>query len=114
MYCGAPDTNEKRSPCLLSSYTEHIIWKGGLDSANKGMKTGARNVNNLSYANDTGGNQQWLGMMTDEVKEENAKKNNYYYVTYSLICQNVDYNHQKKRKETETWQSSHDGTRKRP
>ena len=41
------------SPCLFNLYTENIIGNAGLDEAQAGIKIAGRNINNLSYADDT-------------------------------------------------------------
>ena len=38
------------SPCLFNFYAEYIMWNGGLEEAQAGIKTAGRNVNNLRYA----------------------------------------------------------------
>ena len=40
-------------PCLLNLYAEDIMWNAGLDEAQAGIKIARRNINNLSYADDT-------------------------------------------------------------
>ena len=41
------------SPCLFNLYAEYIMQNAGLDEAQAGIKIAGRNLNNLSYANDT-------------------------------------------------------------
>ena len=41
------------SPCLLNLYAEYIMRNAGLDEAQAGSKIPRRNINNLSYADDT-------------------------------------------------------------
>ena len=41
------------SPCLFSLYAEYIMWNARLDEAQAGIKIAGRNINNLSYADDT-------------------------------------------------------------
>ena len=41
------------SPCLFNFYVDHIMRNAGLDEAQAGIKTAARNINNLRYADDT-------------------------------------------------------------
>ena len=41
------------SPCLFNLYAEYILRNSGLDEAQAGIKTDGRNINNLSYADDT-------------------------------------------------------------
>ena len=41
------------SPCLFNLHTEYIVWNAGLDGAQAGIKIAQRNINNLTYADDT-------------------------------------------------------------
>ena len=41
------------SPCLFNLYTEYIMRYAGLDEAQAGIKIAGRNINNLTYADDT-------------------------------------------------------------
>ena len=41
------------SPCLFNLYAEYIMRKAGLEEAQAGIKIAGRNINNLSYADDT-------------------------------------------------------------
>ena len=41
------------SPCLLNLYAEYSMRNARLDEAQAGIKTAARNINNLRYADDT-------------------------------------------------------------
>ena len=41
------------SPCLFNLYAEYIIWNDSLDDAQSGIQIARRNINNLSYADDT-------------------------------------------------------------
>ena len=41
------------SPCLFNLYAEYIMRNAGLDEAQAGIKISRRNINNLSYADDT-------------------------------------------------------------
>ena len=41
------------SSCLFKLYAEYIMRNAGLDEAQAGIKTAGRNINNLSYADDT-------------------------------------------------------------
>ena len=50
------------SPCLFNLYTEYIMRNARLDEAQGGIKIAGRNINNLSYADDT--------TLTAESKEE--------------------------------------------
>ena len=41
------------SPCLFNLYAEHIVTNAGLYEAQAGIKIAGRNINNLTYADDT-------------------------------------------------------------
>ena len=41
------------SPCLFNLYAEYIMRNAGLDEARAGIKIARRNINNLTYADDT-------------------------------------------------------------
>ena len=41
------------SPCLFNFYAEYIMRNTGLEEAQAGIKIAGRNLNNLSYADDT-------------------------------------------------------------
>ena len=41
------------SPCLFNLYAEYITRNAGLEEAQAGIKIARRNVNNLTYADDT-------------------------------------------------------------
>ena len=41
------------SPCLFNLYAEKIMRNAGLDEAQTGIKIAGRNINNLTYADDT-------------------------------------------------------------
>ena len=41
------------SPCLFNLYAEYIMRNAGLEEAQAGIKTAGRNINNVSYADDT-------------------------------------------------------------
>jgi len=41
------------SPCLFNLYAEYIMRNVGLEEAQAGIKTAGRNINNLSYTDDT-------------------------------------------------------------
>ena len=40
-------------PCLFNLYAEYIMRNAGLEEAQAGIKVAGRNINNLSYADDT-------------------------------------------------------------
>ena len=41
------------SPCLFNLYAEYIMQNARLDEAQAGIKIAGRNINNLTYADDT-------------------------------------------------------------
>jgi len=41
------------SPCLFNSYAEYIMRNAGLEETQAGIKIAGRNINNLTYADDT-------------------------------------------------------------
>ena len=41
------------SPCLFNLYAEYIMQNAGLNETQAGIKIARRNINNLSYADDT-------------------------------------------------------------
>ena len=41
------------SPCLFNFYAEYIMRNAGLQEAQAGIKIAERNINNLTYADDT-------------------------------------------------------------
>ena len=41
------------SPYLFNLYAEYIMRKAGLEEAQAGIKTAGRNINNLTYTDDT-------------------------------------------------------------
>ena len=41
------------SSCLFNLYAEYIIRNAGLDDSQAGIKISGRNINNLSYTDDT-------------------------------------------------------------
>ena len=61
---------------LFNLYAEYIKWNAGLDEAQAGIKTARRNVNNLSYADDTtlmAESEEELKSLLRKVKEESEK-----------------------------------------
>ena len=64
------------SPCLFNFYAEYIMRNGRLDEAQVGIKTAKRNINNLSYADDTtlsAESKEELKSFLMKVKEEGEK-----------------------------------------
>ena len=41
------------SPCLFTLYAEHIMRNARLDELQAGIRIGGRNINNLTYVDDT-------------------------------------------------------------
>ena len=41
------------SPCLFNLYAEYIMRNAGLEEAQAGIKISGKNINNLTYADDT-------------------------------------------------------------
>ena len=41
------------SPCLFNFYAEYIMRRAGLEEAQAGIRIAGRNINNLSFADDT-------------------------------------------------------------
>ena len=61
------------SPCLFNLYAEYIMRNTGLEEAQAGIKIAERNVNNLSYADDTtlmAESEDELKSLLMKVKEE--------------------------------------------
>ena len=64
------------SPCLFNLYAEYIIRNAGLEEAQGGIKIAGRNINNLSYADDTtlmAESEEELTSLLVKVKEESEK-----------------------------------------
>ena len=64
------------SPCLFNLYAEYIIQNTGLDESQTGIKIVRRNINNLTYADDTtlmGESKEELKSLSMEVREESKK-----------------------------------------
>ena len=64
------------SPCLFNLYAEYIMQNARLDEAQAGIKTPRRNINNLSYADDTtfmAESEEELKSLLMKVKEKNEK-----------------------------------------
>ena len=64
------------SPCLFNLYAEYIIRNAGLDDSQAGIKIFGRNINNLSYTDDTtlmAENEEELKSLLMKVKEESEK-----------------------------------------
>ena len=64
------------SPCLFNFYVEYILQNAGLDDSQAGIKIAGRNINNLSYADDTtlmAENEEEIKSLLMRVKEESEK-----------------------------------------
>ena len=64
------------SSCLFNLYAENIMRNAGLDEAQAGIKIAGRNINNLSYADDTTiivESEEELKSLLMKVKEESEK-----------------------------------------
>ena len=64
------------SPCLFNLYAEYIMRNAGLQEAQAGIKTAGRNINNLTYADDTAliaESEEELKSILMKLKEENEK-----------------------------------------
>ena len=64
------------SPCLFNLYAEYIMRNAGLPEAQAGIKITRRNINHLSYADDTtlmAESKEELKSLLTKVKEENEK-----------------------------------------
>ena len=44
---------QKKTPSLFNLYAEYIMRNAGLEEAQAAIKIAGRNINNLSYADDT-------------------------------------------------------------
>ena len=64
------------SPCLFNFCAEYIMRNAGLEEAQAGIKIARRNINNLSYADDTilmAESEEDLKSLLMNVKEESGK-----------------------------------------
>ena len=64
------------SPCLFNLNAENIMRNAGLDEAQAGINIAGRNINNLSYADDTtlmAESEEELKSLLMKVKEESEK-----------------------------------------
>ena len=63
------------SPCLFNLYAEYIMRNAGVEETQAGIKISRRNINNLSYADDTTlmGKSKELKSLLMKVKEESEK-----------------------------------------
>ena len=64
------------SPCLFNLYAEYITRNTGLEEAQAGIKIAGRNINNLTYADDTTlmvESEEELKILLMKVKEQSEK-----------------------------------------
>ena len=64
------------SPCLFNLYAEYIMQNVRLDEAQAGIKIAGRNINNLSYADDTtlmAESKEEIKSLLMKVKEQSEK-----------------------------------------
>ena len=64
------------SPCLFNLYAKYIMRNPGLDEAQAGIKIAGRNINSLSYTDDTtlmAESEEELKSLLRKVKEESEK-----------------------------------------
>ena len=64
------------SPCLFNLYAEYIMRNAGLEEAQAGIKIARKNINNLTYADDTTlmtESEEELKSFLMKLKEENEK-----------------------------------------
>ena len=64
------------SPCFFNLYAEYIMRNAGLEEAQAGIKIAGRNIDNLSYADDTtlmAESEEELKSLLMKVKEESEK-----------------------------------------
>ena len=64
------------SPCLFNFYAEFIVWNARLDEAQARIKIPGRNINNLSYSDDTTfmeESEEELKSLLMKVKKESEK-----------------------------------------
>ena len=64
------------SPCLLNFYAEYIVQNAGLDESQAGTKIAGRNINTLTYADDTllmAESEEELKSLLMKVKAESEK-----------------------------------------
>ena len=64
------------SPCLFNFYAEYIVRNAGLEEAQAGIKIAGRNINNLTYADNTtlmAESEEELKSLLMKVKEESEK-----------------------------------------
>ena len=63
-------------PCLFNFCAEYIMWNARLDESQAGIKIGRRNINSLTYADDTtlfAESKEELKSLLIKTKEESEK-----------------------------------------
>ena len=66
----------RERPCLFYLYAEYLMRNTGLDEAQAGIKIARRNINNLTYTDDTthiAESEEELKSLLLKVKEESEK-----------------------------------------
>ena len=69
-------STSRLSPCLFNLYAEYIMRNAGLEETQAGIKIAGRNINNLTYADDTthmAESEEELKSLLMKVKEESEK-----------------------------------------
>ena len=64
------------SPCLFKLHAEYIMWNAGLDESQAGIKIVGRNINSLTYADNTtvlAESEEKLKNLLMRVKEQSEK-----------------------------------------
>ena len=64
------------TPCLFNFYAEYIMWNAKLDEAQAGIKIAKRNIDNLTYTDDTtlmAESEEELKSLLMKVKKESEK-----------------------------------------
>ena len=75
-------------PCLFNLHSEYLVRSAGLDEAHDRIKIPRRNINNLSYADDTTlmrENEEELKSLLMKVKEESEKDGLKLYIQKTKI-----------------------------
>ena len=86
------------SPCLFNLYAEYIIQNAGLDEAQAGTKIARRNINNLTYEDDTSlraESKDELKIFLMKVKEESEKVGLKLYIQKTKIIDLIPSLHEK-------------------
>ena len=65
-----------KAPWLVNLYAVYIMWNGGLEEAQAGIKIAERNINTIRYADDTtlmAESEEELKRFLKKLKEESEK-----------------------------------------